>query len=135
MRYQRVESPALLNGHQAARDFFASCFAGQAETRERLLVAHLDAQAQCIHLSEHDGDPSSVALPVRSIIADAARLESSGLVLAHNHPSGDASPSSADCRATRALAQAGEPLNLIIVDHLIFAPGDRWRSMRRMGLL
>lgn len=135
MRYQRVESPALLNGHQAAREFFASCFAGQAETRERLLVAHIDSRAQCIHLSQHDGDPSSVALPVRSIIADAARLGSSGVVLAHNHPSGDAMPSKANCRATRALAQAGEPRNLIILDHLIFAPGDRCHSMRRKGLL
>ena len=135
MQYQRVESPALLNGHQAAREFFASCFAGTAESRERLLVAHLDAQAQCIHVSEHDGDPSSVALPVRSIIADAARLGSSGVVLAHNHPSGDATPSKADCRATRALAQAGEPLDLVILDHLIFARGDACSSMRRMGLL
>jgi len=76
-----------------------------------------------------------VALPVRTIIADAARMGSSGVVLAHNHPSGDARPSKADCRATWALAQAGKPFDLIILDHLIFARGEECSSMRRMGLL
>jgi DNA repair protein RadC len=69
------------------------------------------------------------------IVADAARLGTAGVVLAHNHPSGDPSPSRADCRATRALARAGETIDLAIVDHLIFAHGKDCRSMRRMGLL
>lgn len=135
MRYQRVESPAHLNGFDAARRFFNSCFGGGDPSRERLWVAHLDDMARCIHLERYDGDQWSADVPVRSIISDAARLGSAGVVLAHNHPSGHSSPSQADCRATRALALAGEAIDLIVVDHLVYAMGDDCRSMRRMGLL
>lgn len=133
MRYQRAESPAHLNGHDAARRFFSPCF-GEHSELERLWVAHLDDSAQCIHLECYDGERESVGLPVREIMIDAARLGSVGVVLAHNHPSGDARPSYADCRATRKLALAGEAMDLAILDHLVFAAGD-CSSMRRMGLL
>ncbi len=146
MRYQRAERPARLNGHEAASRFFAHCFeeshpakgargASKADDQaERLWVAHLDAEARCMQVSSHEGGPESVELPVRDIINDAARLGSAGIVLAHNHPSGDASPSDADCRATRRLTLAAEAIDLAIVDHLIFGAGE-CRSFRRMGLL
>jgi DNA repair protein RadC len=71
---------------------------------------------------------------VRDILADALRLGSAGVIVAHNHPSGDARPSDADYRATRKLARAGEAIDLAVLDHLIFAGLD-CISMRRMGLL
>ena len=137
MKVQRAESPALLAGHDAARDFFASCFVGpEAATTEMLWVAHVDDQARCIHLGRYGaGHEGQVNLPVREIIADAARLGSAGILLAHNHPSGDPTPSPADCRATRTLARAAEAIDLAVVDHLIFAPKSKCRSLRRMGLL
>lgn len=132
MRYQRAESPALLNGHEAARRFFASSF--DDRSREQILVAHVDGATRCLHLEQYAGHPASVALPVREIMADALRLGSSGVIIAHNHPSGDARPSAADYHATRKLVRAGEAIDLIVLDHLIFA--DRQcSSMRRMGLL
>ena len=134
MRFQRAESPALLNCHEAARRFFASCFAVEDRTRERLLVAHVDGAARCIHIEHYEGEPASVGLPVRKIVADAVRLGSAGVILAHNHPSGRAEPSNADYRATRKLARAGEAIDLAVLDHLIFA-NRNCSSMRRMGLL
>ena len=135
MRYQRAESPALLNGFDAAHRFFKSCFGSDDDSLERLWVAHLDEAARCIHLEQYEGDRWSADVPIRSIISDAARLGSAGLLLAHNHPSGDSSPSQADCRATRSLAMAGEAIDLVVVDHMIFAKGNGCCSMRRMGLL
>jgi len=134
MRYQRAESPALLNGHEAARRFFASCFDADGPKRELLLVAHVDSATRCLHVEQYEGEPASVELPVRAIVADALRLGSAGVVVAHNHPSGDCRPSDADYRATRKLAVAGEAIDLIVLDHLIFADKD-CSSMRRMGLL
>jgi len=134
MRYQRVEPPAILNGHEAARVFFASCFRPGDDRQERLWVAHVDTSARCLHVESYDGQLESVELPVRSIIVDAAKLGSAGIVLAHNHPGGDTTPSKADCSATRKLARVSEAIDLIILDHLIFA-GDDCTSMRRMGLL
>lgn len=134
MRYQRAESPALLNGHEAARRFFDSCFRSEDPKREQLLVAHVDSGARCIHVEHYEGESASVAIPVRQIVADAAKFGSAGVVLAHNHPSGDCQPSDSDYRATRKLARAGEAIDLAILDHLIFAGRD-CSSMRRMGFL
>jgi DNA repair protein RadC len=134
MRFQRAETPALLNGHEAARRFFSSCIISDDASRERLWVAHVDDTARCLHVEFYEGEPESVGMPIREIILDAARYGSAGVVLAHNHPSGDARPSDADCQATRRLARAGEAIDLAILDHLIFA-GKDCASMRRMGLL
>jgi DNA repair protein RadC len=134
MRQQRAEFPLKLDGLEAARSFFAGCLADADPGRESLWVAHVDDHARCLHVTRHEGDESGASFPLRSIIADAAVHGSAGLVLAHNHPSGDARPSAADCRATRRLASAAEALDCAVVDHLVFA-GTKCTSFREMGLL
>jgi len=134
MRYQRAEFPLKLAGLDAARNFFAGCFADGDPLKESLWVAHVDDHARCLHLSRHTGDETGVDFPLRSIIADAAAHGSAGLVLAHNHPSGDPTPSAGDCRATRRLASAAEALDCVVLDHLVFA-GNQCTSLRTMGLL
>ncbi|MEO7365157.1 MAG: JAB domain-containing protein [Sphingomicrobium sp.] len=134
MRFQRAEYPLKLDGLAAAKTFFAGCFADSDPLLESLWVAHVDDQARCLHLSRHAGDESGTRFPLRSIIADAAAHGSAGLVLAHNHPSGDSTPSADDCHATRRLASAAETLDCAIVDHLVFA-GSECTSFRRAGLL
>lgn len=134
MFHQRAESPLRLDGTVAAERFFASCLAASDPSREHLWVAHLDGQARCLLLTRHDGGEGSATLPVRQIIADAARHGSSGVIVAHNHPSGDSSPSAADLAATRLLARAADAIDVTVVDHLVMADG-RASSMRALGLL
>ena len=134
MRYQRAELPLKLDGLAAARTFFAGCIADSDPSRENLWVAHVDDEARCLHLSRHEGDESGAEFPLRTIIADAATLGSTGLVLAHNHPSGDPRPSDSDCRATRRLAVAAEALDCTVLDHLVFG-GEECTSLRRLGYL
>jgi DNA repair protein RadC len=134
MRYQRAELPLKLDGLAAAKTFFSGCLADSDPRRESLWVAHVDSQARCLHLSRHDGDEKATEFPLRAIIADAAVHHSAGIVLAHNHPSGDPQPSDSDCRATRRLASAAEALDCAILDHLVFA-GEQCTSFRSLGLL
>jgi DNA repair protein RadC len=134
MRYQRAELPLKLDGLAATRKFFAGCMADADPMRENLWVAHVDGQAQCVHLSRYSGDETGASFPLRSIIIDAAEHGSAGILLAHNHPSGDPRPSDSDCRATRRLASAVEALDCTVLDHLVFA-GTECTSFRRMGLL
>ena len=134
MRYQRAELPLKLDGLAAARQFFAGCFAEDDSGRERLWVAHVDNEARCLHVSCHPGDEHGADFPLRQIIADAAHHNSAGIVLAHNHPSGDARPSDSDCRVTRRLATAVEALDCTVLDHLVFAGSD-CTSLRRLGYL
>jgi DNA repair protein RadC len=134
MRYQRAELPLKIDGLAAARTFFAGCIADSDPQRESLWVAHVDDQSRCLHVSRHEGDESTVDFPLREIIKDAALHGSAGIVLAHNHPSGDARPSDRDCRATRRLAAAAEALDCTILDHLIFGGAD-CSSLRQLGYL
>ena len=134
MRHQRLELPARLDGLAAARDFFTGWMADADPSRETLWVAHVDDQSRCLHVSRHAGDETGIEFPLREIIIDAAQHGSAGLVLAHNHPSGDPRPSDSDCRATRRLATAVEALDCTVLDHLVFA-GAECTSFRRMGLL
>jgi DNA repair protein RadC len=134
MRYQRAEHPLKLDGLAAAKAFFAGCFADEDSKRESLWVAHVDRQARCLHLTRHDGDETGATFPLRDIIVDAAKHGSAGIVLAHNHPSGDSTPSASDCRATRRLASAAEAIDCTVLDHLVFA-GNACASFRKLGLL
>ena len=134
MLQQRAESPLRLTGLDQARRFFAGCLAEANPAQEHLWVAHVDNEARCLHLTRHDGDADGAELPIREIIADVARHGSRGLILAHNHPSGDPTPSATDKRMTRRLAIVGEAMDVAILDHIVMA-GSECRSMRQMGLL
>lgn len=129
---QRAETSPPLTGVEASRSFLAHCFVGVAA--EQLWVAHVDDQARCIHLARYGEGVEWVDLPMRAIIGDAIRLDSAGIILAHNHPSGDPRPSRSDKIATRSLAIAAEAIDLVILDHLVFA-GEDCASFRRLGLL
>lgn len=134
MRYQRAEPPLKLDGLSAARAFFAGCFADGDPSKESLWVAHLDAEARCLHVSRHAGDETGMSFPLREIIADATEHGSAGILLAHNHPSGDPRPSKSDCQTTQRLARVAEALDCTMLDHLIFA-GSECTSLRQLGYL
>jgi DNA repair protein RadC len=134
MRHQRVDLPLKLDGLNAARQFFAGCLADQDPDRESLWVAHVDDQSRCLHVSRHQGHESGADFPLREIIVHAVEHGSAAIILAHNHPSGDARPSDSDCRATRRLVTAAAALDCAVLDHLVFA-GAECTSFRRMGLL
>ena len=99
-----------------------------------LWVAHLDGESFCRHLSRHGGDACGVEFPLRTIVIDAAQHASAAILLAHNHPSGDARPSESDLNATRRLAAVAKALDCRVLDHLVFA-GAECTSLRRLGYL
>jgi DNA repair protein RadC len=111
----------IATAHDAAK-VLAPFFASARE--ERVVALHLDAQRRLLALTlEQMGDAEEVTLPVPAILASTLRLGAKALIVAHNHPSGDARPSEADKEATRRLADAARPLGLRLLDHLIFGNG------------
>jgi DNA repair protein RadC len=126
------DGPPLL-GAGAAAALLAGHF--QGATAEQVAVLHLDRSARLLGCTV--GEPGTrhmAELPIRAIIRDALLLESRGLVLAHNHPGGDARPSAPDIAATCRLAVVARGLGIAVLDHLIFA-GARWESCRNLGLI
>lgn len=107
-----------------------------AEARgEKLAILLLDAERRLIALDQHPlGSEQSIVLPMRQIIESALRSGAAGLILAHNHPSGDPQPSASDVEATRRLFETAAALGIRLHDHLIFADGT-CRSFRELGLI
>jgi DNA repair protein RadC len=123
----------IVDTARAAADLLAPVFAGAQG--EKLAVLHLDEARKLIALDEHDvGGEDELVLPIRDIFAAALRHGAQGMVVAHNHPSGDPRPSPADKAAARRLAETAEALAIVLHDHLIFAGGE-CLSFRRLGLL
>jgi DNA repair protein RadC len=106
----------------------------ELQSAELLRVAHLDAEGRLLGLTEAAGRRSSIDLPIAEIVRDAVALGARALVLAHNHPGGDPTPSPADKATTRRLAEIARGLEMRLIDHLIFA-GERFSSFRQLGLL
>ena len=80
------------------------------------------------------GTLTTSVLRISEVYREAITRNSPALILAHNHPSGDPTPSPHDVEVTRALASAGMLLDITLVDHVIIGRG-RWVSLRDQGFL
>jgi len=104
-------------------DFWQSIIAARPDhepDKENLVTIQLNTRLRPIgyHLVALGGLNESIAHP-REILRPAILVAAHGFVLAHNHPSGDPSPSEADRRLTRRLQEASELLQLRFVDHVV----------------
>ncbi len=79
------------------------------------------------------GLSSSMSHP-REVFSSAVRRSAYAVILIHNHPSGDPTPSDADISVTRQLSEAGRVLGIPVLDHVLIGDGC-WRSMKEEGLL
>jgi DNA repair protein RadC len=70
----------------------------------------------------------------RELFKDVIKKSSAAVILVHNHPSGDPTPSDEDIRVTKRLCEAGELLGIKVLDHIIVA-GGRYLSFREQGLI
>ena len=108
---------------------------------ERLQVAMLNTRRRLIAVEEvGKGLVDSVLVHPREVYSRAISRRASGIILVHNHPSGDPTPSEADIRMTRDMAKAGQLLKIELVDHIILGsrtsdrPND-FCSLRQLGIL
>lgn len=70
----------------------------------------------------------------RELFKDAVRLSAASLVVVHNHPSGDPTPSGADVQLTRRLVKAGDVLGIELLDHVVIGAGEH-ASLRELGMM
>jgi DNA repair protein RadC len=101
---------------------------------EHLVVLFIDSGRGLIDHEVVAGRASSVDLDCRRILFRAIGRGAAGIIVAHNHPSGDPQPSSSDVRVTRLLADAARAVEITLHDHLILARGHMF-SFRQAGLI
>lgn len=101
--------------------------------QEVLLVILRDIRGNVIHHERISmGTLSQVLVHPREVFYPAVRHKAHSLILAHNHPSGDPTPSKSDLQLTRGLIEAGQVMSIGFVDHLIVCR-DRYVSLREQG--
>ena len=103
---------------------------------ETLQVMLLDARHRVIEISQvAQGSVNTVGARMADIFREAVRLNSPAVILAHNHPSGDATPSQEDAALTRSAAEAGKILGVEVLDHVVVARGpSNFVSLREQGI-
>ncbi len=127
---------AKIASPEAALQFLRPMFADLDGDREHFVLLALDAQNQVRGFKfVATGGQSSTSVDAKTLFRDALLLGAAALVLAHNHPSGDPTPSRDDLALTRKLVEAGKLLDLPVHDHLILGDQDRFVSLAARGQL
>jgi DNA repair protein RadC len=102
--------------------------------REELRVVALNAKNVVQRVSTaYVGNVSASLVRVGELFRDAVRLDASGIVLVHNHPSGDPTPSPDDLHLTAEAIAAGRLLDIDVLDHVVIGH-DAWVSLRDRGV-
>jgi DNA repair protein RadC len=105
------------------------------EPREQFRVLFLDKKNQLIaDETMHRGTVDHAPVYPREVMRRALELSASAIILAHNHPSGDPTPSKADIDMTRQIVEAGRSLRIEIHDHLVVGH-EGVASFKALGLL
>ena len=136
VRRDRTVAPAVaasLSPAEANRHYLDRRLA--AQPREMLLCLYYDAEGGFLGQQCAVGTPSRVMAERTGLIEAAARLAPRYVLLAHNHPGGEARPSAADVEATRALHRLFAALGMILVDHVILAADMPPFSFLASGLM
>jgi DNA repair protein RadC len=102
--------------------------------REELRVVILDTKNHVLRVATvYQGNVSSSLVRVGELYRDAVRLNAAGIILVHNHPSGDPTPSPDDLHLTAEALAAGRMLDIQLLDHLVIGH-DAYISMRDRGI-
>ena len=128
-----VRQQPVLSSWQALLDYLRADMAHLAH--ERVRVLHLNSKNQLIRdelVSE--GSIDQAAIYTREVIKRALALGSAAIILVHNHPSGDSTPSRQDIAITKDICEAARTLGIAVHDHIIIGKNGH-TSLRSKGLI
>jgi len=129
----KVTGRVVLSNWSALLDYLRTAL--QHTATEQFRVLFLDKKNRLI-ADEHQAQGTVDHAPVypREVLKRALVLNASAIILVHNHPSGDPTPSRADIEMTRLIVNAAKPFNIMIHDHLVIGR-EQTASFKGLGLL
>lgn len=106
------------------------------EGQEQVLILYLDVHGCYIRDSiEQSGTLEAVMISPRDIISKMLMYNAKGIILIHNHPSGDATPSKIDVKMTKELIKALKTVNMFIDDHIVVSQRGYYSMREHLGSL
>lgn len=129
------DRPKVTCSKDADNIFRSTWDVNRIELLEQFKIMLMDRRNACIGISNIStgGIAGCVADP-KIIFATALKARASGIIMAHNHPSGNLTPSQADIDLTRKMKEAGKFLEIGVMDHLIMT-SESYRSFADEGLM
>lgn len=128
------ETRHLVTGPDAAAEIVGPLLANR--DREVCIAVHLDTKHRVVGTELLSlGSIDHTFMSPRDVYRGSLLANAASVVLAHNHPSGDATPSRDDELLTKRLARAGELVGVELLDHLVVGHGGTWTSLARTGHL
>lgn len=107
----------------------------KAEEQEHFIVCFLNVKNRLLGYKEISiGNLNAAPADIKEAMRWALRFKANGLILVHNHPSGDPEPSQADIHLTKAFAKAANLLDMTVLDHLVIGDGI-FVSLQERGYL
>ena len=104
--------------------------------REHFWSLALNTKNQLLRIIEVSvGSLDASIVHPRELFKDAIRVSAASVVVVHNHPSGDPTPSGADIQLTRRLVKAGDVLGVEVLDHVVIGSAGEHASLRELGLM
>ena len=129
----RVEGRPILSSWEALGDFLQAAMAHSSVEEVRVLF--LNAKNMLLaNEAMWRGSVDEASVHVREVISRAIAIGATAIIIVHNHPSGDPSPSQQDIRLTRDLIEAGRHMKVTVHDHVIVGASGR-TSMKALGLI
>lgn len=114
---ERISIPS---SEHAYRLFYDTWDKGKLELQEQFRIILLDQKSSCLGISTlASGGVSQCIVDLKLVFAMALKAKASGIILAHNHPSGSKKPSENDKTLTAQFSVAGRILDIPVLDHLI----------------
>ncbi len=137
VREPGAPSPRKLNDPVAAAALAADLVRDADDDKEHFWVVMLDTKnGYLMHTLVSTGTLSASLVHPREVFGPALREGAASIILIHNHPSGDPTPSPEDKRLTKKLADGGRLLDIRVHDHIIIGNGTlRHRSLAESGEL
>ncbi len=132
MKQDLLKRP-ILNSWNKLIDYLQATMAREQKEHFRLLFLNKKNELIADEIQQSGTVDHTPAYP-REIMKRALELGATALILAHNHPSGDPTPSKADIEMTEEIIEAGRPFSIVIHDHVIVSRNGT-NSMRNMGLI
>ena len=129
----RMEGRPILSSWDALGDYLQAAMAHSSVEEVRVLF--LNAKNMLLaNEAMWRGSVDEASVHVREVISRAIQLGSTAIIIVHNHPSGDPSPSQQDIRLTKDLVEAGRHMKITVHDHVIVGSQGR-SSMKALGLI
>lgn len=124
------ESLKLVTPHNVANYYMQDM---RHLTREQVMLLMLDSKNKLIKdMIISTGTVNTSLMPIREVFVQALKFEAVNIILLHNHPSGDPSPSTEDIQVTRKLTEAGNLIGISLMDHIIIGD-NKYISLKEKG--